>query len=65
MTSAKQENATLLSETDSLKTQLTADKEAVQAELSQTVSKLSSELESNKRELDEAKQVQLLKQQVN
>ena len=65
MTSAKQENATLISETDSLKTQLTADKEAVQAELSQTVSKLSSELESNKRELDEAKQVQLLKQQVN
>ena len=65
MTSAKQENATLLSETDSLKTQLTADKEAVQAELGQTVSKLSSELESNKRELDEAKQVQLLKQQVN
>ena len=65
MNSAKQENATLLSETDSLKTQLTADKEAVQAELSQTVSKLSSELESNKRELDEAKQVQLLKQQVN
>ena len=64
-TSAKQENTALISETDSLKTQLTADKEAVQAELSQTVSKLSSELESNKRELDEAKHVQLLKQQVN
>ena len=64
MTSAKQENTALISETDSLRTQLTADKEAVQAELSQTVSKLSSELESNKRELDEAKQVQLLKQQV-
>lgn len=44
---------------------MTADKEAVQAELSQTVTKLSTELEDNKRELEEAKQVQLLKQQVN
>lgn len=61
---AKQENSSLVTERDTLKTQLTADKEAVQSQLNETVTKLSTELKSSKRELDETKQLQLLKQQV-